>query len=95
MITRTFQKGDAASVAVYSDCERYRYSLTRVWDEAGARALFIMLNPSTGDGDAKRPDRRNAANAGRGRLASARSGCSTSSHGARRTRARCAPPSIR
>jgi hypothetical protein len=47
VITRRFQKGDAASVAVYSDCERYRYSLTRVWDDAGRRALFIMLNPST------------------------------------------------
>jgi hypothetical protein len=47
MITRTHQKGDAASVAVYSDCERYRYSLTRVWDADGSRALFIMLNPST------------------------------------------------
>jgi hypothetical protein len=47
MITRSFQKGDAASVAVYSDCERYRYSLTRVWNDAGSRALFIMLNPST------------------------------------------------
>lgn len=46
MITRTHQKGDAASVAVYSDCERYRYALTRVWDEAGPRVLFIMLNPS-------------------------------------------------
>lgn len=46
MITRTHQKGDAASEAVYSDCERYRYSLTRVWDEAGPRVLFIMLNPS-------------------------------------------------
>ena len=47
MITRSFQKGDAASFAVYSDCEPYRYSLTRVWDETGSRALFIMLNPST------------------------------------------------
>lgn len=47
MITREFQKGDAASVAVYSDCERYRYLLTRTWDGAGAKALFIMLNPST------------------------------------------------
>jgi hypothetical protein len=46
VITRTHQKGDAASVAVYSDCERYRYALTRVWDEAGPRVLFIMLNPS-------------------------------------------------
>ena len=47
MITRSFQKNDAASVAIYSDCERYRYSLTRVWDEAGQKALFVMLNPST------------------------------------------------
>ncbi len=47
MISRGFQKGDAASEAVYSDCERYRYRLTRVWEPAGRRALFIMLNPST------------------------------------------------
>ncbi|UWQ97627.1 DUF1643 domain-containing protein [Rhodobacteraceae bacterium M385] len=47
MIERQHLKGDAASVAVYSDCEAYRYSLTRVWDEAGERGLFIMLNPST------------------------------------------------
>lgn len=47
MITREFQKGDAHSTAVYSDCERYRYLLTRVWEPAGRRALFIMLNPST------------------------------------------------
>ncbi|MGR3660383.1 MAG: DUF1643 domain-containing protein [Paracoccaceae bacterium] len=47
MIIREFQKSDAASIAVYSDCERYRYSLTRVWDESGKKALFIMLNPST------------------------------------------------
>lgn len=47
MITRTHTKGDAPSTAVYSDCERYRYLLTRVWDPAGRKALFIMLNPST------------------------------------------------
>lgn len=46
MITRTFTKGDAASEAVYSPCERYRYLLTRVW-APGPRALFVMLNPST------------------------------------------------
>jgi hypothetical protein len=46
MITRTFIKGDAASEAVYSDCERYRFLLTRIWGD-GPRALFIMLNPST------------------------------------------------
>lgn len=47
MITRHHQKGDAASVAVYSDCEAYRYDLTRTWDAAGQKALFVMLNPST------------------------------------------------
>lgn len=47
MISRSHQKGDAASVAVYSDCETYRYMLTRVWDAAGEKALFVMLNPST------------------------------------------------
>ena len=46
MISRSFTKGDAVSQAVYSDCERYRYLLTRVW-APGQRALFIMLNPST------------------------------------------------
>ncbi|THD73988.1 DUF1643 domain-containing protein [Thalassobius vesicularis] len=47
MITRDFQKGDAHSTAVYSDCEKYRYLLTRTWDPAGRKALFVMLNPST------------------------------------------------
>jgi hypothetical protein len=47
MITRTHTKGDAPSTAVYSDCERYRYSLVRVWEPEGRKALFVMLNPST------------------------------------------------
>lgn len=47
MITRTHTKGDAPSTAVYSDCERYRYSLTRVWDDTAGRVNFVMLNPST------------------------------------------------
>jgi hypothetical protein len=47
LITREFQKGDAASVATYSPCESYRYALTRIWDAQGPRALFVMLNPST------------------------------------------------
>lgn len=47
MITRTHTKDDAPSVAIYSDCERYRYSLTRTWDADGRKAAFIMLNPST------------------------------------------------
>ena len=47
MITRSHVKGDAPSTAVYSDCERYRYSLTRIWADAGPKVLFVMLNPST------------------------------------------------
>ncbi|MEM9212570.1 MAG: DUF1643 domain-containing protein [Pseudomonadota bacterium] len=47
MITREHIKGDAPSIAVYSDCEQYRYTLTRVWEPAGRKALFVMLNPST------------------------------------------------
>lgn len=46
MISRQFQKGDAASEAVYSDCLRYRYALTRVWGD-GPRLLYVLLNPST------------------------------------------------
>ena len=47
MITRHHTKADAVSSAVYSDCESYRYSLTRVWAPAAPRVLFVMLNPST------------------------------------------------
>ena len=47
MLTRHHQKGDADSWAEYSPCAAWRYSLTRVWDPAGPRALFVMLNPST------------------------------------------------
>ncbi len=47
LTARSFRKGDADSVAVYSPCERYRYVLTRTWVEGGGKALFVMLNPST------------------------------------------------
>ena len=47
MIVRHHVKGDAPSTAIYSDCERYRYALTRVWDPQGQRVMFVMLNPST------------------------------------------------
>ncbi|MCC5969515.1 MAG: DUF1643 domain-containing protein [Pararhodobacter sp.] len=47
MITREHLKGDAASTALYSPCQTYRYTLTRVWNPDGPKALFVMLNPST------------------------------------------------
>lgn len=46
MIVRTHIKDDAPSTAVYSDCECYRYALTRNWNPTGNRLLFVMLNPS-------------------------------------------------
>ncbi|MGB3244315.1 MAG: DUF1643 domain-containing protein [Sulfitobacter sp.] len=49
MITRQHTKGDAPSFAVFSDCEKYRYSLTRIWDRTAPRVLVVMLNPSTAD----------------------------------------------
>ena len=46
MITRHHESDGRQSTAVYSDCERYRYSLTREWDVEGKRLLYVMLNPS-------------------------------------------------
>lgn len=46
-VERRHQKDDAASVAVYSDCEQFRYTLTRTWGDQGGHVLFVMLNPST------------------------------------------------
>lgn len=36
--------------AVFDPAGRYRYSLRRRWDAAGARVAFVLLNPSTADG---------------------------------------------
>lgn len=46
LVTRRHSAEGRDSEAVYSPCERYRYSLTRVWDPEGRRLLFVMLNPS-------------------------------------------------
>src|SRR3954454_21911255 len=35
--------------AVFSKCNRYRYRLDRIWDEARPPLAFGMLNPSTAD----------------------------------------------
>lgn len=47
LVTRTYSDAGTDSDAVYSQCELYRYSLTRIWDVRGSRILFVMLNPST------------------------------------------------
>jgi hypothetical protein len=42
------------SGAVISECGKYRYSLTREWDD-GPRVLWIMLNPSVADASIEGP----------------------------------------
>lgn len=38
-----------SKAAKISDDSRYRYELSRIWDETKPNILFIMLNPSTAD----------------------------------------------
>ena len=55
MIERTHQSDTSYSVALFSDCGKYRYALTRVWNEDAKRVLFVMLNPSKADEIANDP----------------------------------------
>lgn len=48
MILRQYQTPDILSEALYSECEDYRYRITRRWHE-GAVVNFVMLNPSVAD----------------------------------------------
>ncbi len=45
MIVREHRSDTARSTATYSDCETYRYALTRHWGD-GPKLLYVMLNPS-------------------------------------------------
>ncbi|MDU8911714.1 DUF1643 domain-containing protein [Aestuariicoccus sp. MJ-SS9] len=47
MIERRHRSDDSASLALYSECEAYRYGLERVWDSGHGALAFVMLNPST------------------------------------------------
>lgn len=49
MHSRSHTADGMVSKAVYSDCDAYRYSLSRVWETAGPRVNFVMLNPSKAD----------------------------------------------
>lgn len=47
--------GAVTTSAFLSDCGKYRYTLTRIWDDSKPRVLFIMLNPSTADAEKDDP----------------------------------------
>lgn len=49
MITRESKSLIGTTGATFSDCERYRYKLWRIWDESKGICMFLMLNPSTAD----------------------------------------------
>lgn len=44
------------SGAIISKDKKYRYSLWRIWDDAKPLVLYIMLNPSTAEGDPSTDD---------------------------------------
>src|ERR1700741_1245036 len=53
---------DGTKSAIISDCKKYRYSLSRVWDSSKPKVLFIMLNPSTADANNDDPTIRRCMN---------------------------------
>ena len=50
--------GPARGSAVFSPCRRYRYLLSRVWNDSLPTAVFIGLNPSTADASRDDPTLR-------------------------------------
>ena len=42
-------KGGMKKHAIISHDDKYRYQLSRIWDDEKPKILFIMLNPSTAD----------------------------------------------
>ena len=45
-ITKTFNKNQTLSTAIFSKCFKYRYSLTKKFNTGKGKLLFILLNPS-------------------------------------------------
>ena len=54
-ITDHFNGDDWVGTASYSPCRRYRYSLTREWDQDRPAAIWVMLNPSTAGAELSDP----------------------------------------
>jgi len=49
---------ECRTAAEFSPCERYRYTLERIWDESRPYVNFICLNPSTATADRDDPTNR-------------------------------------
>lgn len=49
MIYREHKTLTGRGGAWFSDCNRYRYKLYRIWDDSLPLICFVMLNPSTAD----------------------------------------------
>lgn len=49
LVYRAHEAEGCLSRVWYSDCDQYRYGLSRVWNTDTPPLLFIMLNPSTAD----------------------------------------------
>lgn len=50
-----FDNYEPIKSAVISQCGKYRYQLSRIWDSSKPIVLFIMLNPSTADAEQDDP----------------------------------------
>lgn len=46
-VVRTAHGPEGLATASYDPTETWRFRLSRVWDPAGSRCVFVMLNPST------------------------------------------------
>jgi hypothetical protein len=57
-----FIKGGMKKNAIISQDNKYRYQLSRIWDEEKPKVLFIMLNPSTADANVDDPTIRRVVN---------------------------------
>ena len=55
-------KGGMKKQAVISEDGKYRYQLSRTWDEEKPKVLFLMLNPSTADANIDDPTIRRVVN---------------------------------
>jgi hypothetical protein len=55
-------RGGMKKYAIISQDNKYRYQLSRIWDEEKPKILFIMLNPSTADANVDDPTIRRVVN---------------------------------